>query len=50
MAIIRYSPDSGVYNLTLHDSFICPASYAPTLDALIKDAFQREVGATCVVE
>ena len=50
MVIIRNSLESGVPILTLHDSFICPESYASTLDRLIKDAFQREVGATCVVE
>ena len=50
MAIIKNSLDSGVPILTLHDSFICPESYASTLDGFIKDAFQREVGATCVVE
>ena len=50
MTLIEQCLNSRIPLLTLHDSFICPARYASELDGMIKDAFQKEVGAVCIVD
>ena len=50
MAVTEACLRKNIPLLTLHDSFICPARYASELDGIIKDAFQKEVGAVCIVE